>query len=120
LLKIPNQATARLYRNSFIKRNKIFFLNKNIYHEDLAFTYKAVYFSKKQYFSDNLFVYKWNVITHSISSQFTLKHLSDFLFIIKDTRNFFKNSKIINYKFFYINSRLYNFISGKYQLLVII
>jgi hypothetical protein len=113
MLALPNQATARLYRNVFIKKNKIYFLNRNVYHEDLAFTYKAVFFSKKQYFLENLFVYKWNFIPNSISSNFTNKHLLDFLFIIKDARKFFEKNKNINYRFFYINSRLYNFISGK-------
>ena len=113
IFMLPNQATARLYRTNFIKKKNIFFLNKNIYHEDLAFTYKAVFFSKKQYFLKDLFIYKWNVVDKSISSQFTIKHLLDFLLIIKDTRIFFKNSKKINYKFFYINSRLYNFVNSK-------
>jgi|TARA_B100001093_G_scaffold10343_1_gene9670 hypothetical protein len=113
LFKLPNQATARLYRTLFMKRKKIFFINQKLLHEDLAFTYKAIHQAKKQYFLNNPFVYVWNFFDGSISSQLTLKHLTDFLFIIKDTRNYFKKNTNINYKFFYINSRLYNFINSK-------
>ena len=86
--KISNMATCRLYKTAFLRENNLTFASKRLLHEDLAFTYKAYYHAKSLSYMDYT-GYMWCKRNESLSSNYTLQHLEDTVWIIRDAFNFF-------------------------------
>jgi glycosyltransferase involved in cell wall biosynthesis len=92
LRKVPPIACNRLYKTSLFIDYKIKF-PKNIYHEDVATTFKLYFFSKKTLSLDETFYY-WRKRANSISNSFSKKHVKSLFKIIKIKEDFLLENNI--------------------------
>lgn len=88
-LKHRSISTATIFNLDYLITNKIYFENKNIFHEDLIFSLKNIY-SAKNFINLEVDLYIWNFQENSLSSSFSRKKFQDLKYIFK------KRSKIIN------------------------
>jgi len=87
-LKHRSISTATIFNLDYLIRNKIYFENKNIFHEDLIFALKNIY-STKNFINLEVDLYIWNFQDNSLSSSFSKKKFKDLKYI------FTKRSEII-------------------------
>ena len=83
----PGMACAKLYKKDFLKNNKLLFPENHIKHEDLGFTFKAIYLAKELSYTSNTY-YIWHRNNGSLSRQFNDEYLQSILFLIKDNDAF--------------------------------
>ncbi|RXJ66612.1 hypothetical protein CRV08_12340 [Halarcobacter ebronensis] len=84
--KLFSVAWNKLYKRSLFLDNKIYYPN-NIYHEDIATTFKLYFFSKKIiYIKESL--YNWVQRKASLSNNISQKHIDDIFLSFQLTKDF--------------------------------
>lgn len=100
--KIYSVAWNKLYKRSLFVDNKIIYPS-NLYHEDVATTFKLYFYAKKIiHLKEGL--YYWRERKESISNDISLKHIEDFFTIFKESKIFLKNNNIYKkYEKYYLH-----------------
>ena len=82
---------AKLYKTDFLKSHQIKF--PNIYYEDMPFVFEAI--SKAHRVSNNLMpTYIYQATENSITSNFTQKHLEDYIKVLENLQAYFMQSQL--------------------------
>lgn len=84
-LPIPAQFT--IYRADFLRSNKLAFFN-GIYHEDMEFKPRVLYYAEKVSFDDTISYNYYQRTTGSITSVFTIKRANDIIIVANSLYNF--------------------------------
>lgn len=85
-----NMSQGTFYSKDYLHKNKIYYLNKNIYHEDLYFSINVL--SKTEnFFIISEKIYKWEQDDNKLSSTLNTKKINDLFIIYKEKLNFYIN-----------------------------
>lgn len=97
-LKYAGSACNKLYLNSFLKKNNLFFLEK-IYGEDFEFNTRAFFYAEKVMATDIIcseFLQSDNSITRNKSKSMKTKYLNDYIKILDNIKSFYLKNNIEN------------------------
>lgn len=86
--KIKNSFWIKMYRRAFLQNNNIW-QPENRYYEDVAPWLKTIYFSTKISTVSEV-AYHYRVRDGSIMNSFSMKHIDDRFYFLKEADNFFK------------------------------
>jgi len=88
-----NMSQGTFYKIDYLVNNKIYYLNKNIYHEDLFFSLNVLS-NTDNYFIISEKIYKWEQDDNKLSSSLNTKKINDLFILYKEKLNFYRNFSI--------------------------
>ncbi|CAA6812760.1 MAG: FIG00855465: hypothetical protein [uncultured Sulfurovum sp.] len=111
--KITSMACNKIFKKDLFIKNKLLY-PKDLYHEDVAITYKLFIKSQKiGSVSENF--YNWLQRKDSISKSITQKHIDDIFFIVRDTKRYLLQNNILDKNYLYYLRRYFHFTMGLFS-----